>query len=81
MEKYAEQVEVRQENPRTVRLCAYLLEPVRHRVGLILLDGGPSARVVSPLRLEDAGRELARTLLDHYQSGTTPATTERDAAP
>lgn len=67
VEKYAEQVEVLAEDETTVHLRAYLLEPVRHRVGLILLDGGPVARVITPAGLADAGRELARTLLAHYQ--------------
>ncbi|GAA3614809.1 helix-turn-helix transcriptional regulator [Microlunatus ginsengisoli] len=66
VEKYAEQVEVIAENPRTARLRVHLLEPVRFRVGLVLLDGGTRARVVSPAELAGAGRELARVLLAHY---------------
>jgi proteasome accessory factor C len=67
VEKYAEQVEVLAENPRTARLSAQILQPVRHRMGLILLDGGPRARVVAPVELVDAGRELAASLLAHYK--------------
>ena len=63
VEKYAECADVVEENPRTVRLSAYLLEPVRFRVGLILLDGGVRAKVIDPIGLAEAGRELARILL------------------
>jgi proteasome accessory factor C len=67
VEKYAERVAVLAENPRTVRLSVFLLEPVRFRVGLILLDGGVRARIIEPAELADAGQELARILLAHYE--------------
>jgi proteasome accessory factor C len=66
VEKQAESVEVISEDETSVRLRASLLEPVRQRVGLILIDAGPSARVVESAELADAGRELAQTLLDHH---------------
>jgi proteasome accessory factor C len=65
VEKQAESVEVIMEDETSVRLRASLLEPVRHRLGLILIDAGPAARPVDPVGLADAGRELARTLLKH----------------
>ena len=71
VEKYAERADVVEENPRTVRLSAYLLEPVRFRVGLILLDGGVRAKVIDPIGLAEAGRELARILLAHYEDSVS----------
>ena len=67
VDKYAEVVEVISEDETSARLRAQLLEPVRQRVGLILLASGPDARVVEPAELADAGRELAVRLLDHYE--------------
>jgi proteasome accessory factor C len=66
VDKYAEVVEVVAEDETSARLRAHLLEPVRQRVGLILLAAGMDARVVGPAELADAGVELARRLLDHY---------------
>lgn len=66
VDKYAEVVEVVAEDETSVRLRAHLLEPVRQRVGLILLAAGTQARVVESVELADAGRELAGRLLDHY---------------
>jgi hypothetical protein len=68
VDKYAESVEVAEENETSARLRAHLLEPVRHRVGLILLAAGRKAKVVAPGELADAGSELARTLLEQYDS-------------
>jgi proteasome accessory factor C len=66
VEKQAESVEVIMEDETSVRLRASLLAPLRHRVGLILIDAGPAARVLDPVDLAGAGRELARTLLEHH---------------
>ena len=71
VEKYAERVDVLAEDETSVRLRALLIQPVRRRVGLILADGGQAARVVEPADLADAGRELAGTLLSHYQPGNS----------
>jgi predicted DNA-binding transcriptional regulator YafY len=71
VEKYADRVDVLAEDETSARLRGWLYQPVRHRVGLILTDGGPAARVVTPADLADAGRELARTLLSHYQDSTS----------
>ena len=74
VDKYAESVEVAEENETSARLRAHLLEPVRHRVGLILLAAGREAKVVAPVELADAGVELARTLLEQYEMAReTPA--------
>jgi len=72
VEKYAERSDVLDEDETFAHIRAHLLEPVRHRVGLILLDGGPAARVIQPVELFDAGRELARTLLAHYGEPIEP---------
>jgi proteasome accessory factor C len=71
VDKYAEKVEVLEEHETSVRLRVHLLEPVRQRVGLILLAGGAAARVAEPAALSDAGQELARTLLEHHRSSAS----------
>ena len=71
VEKYAERVDVLTEDETSARLRAWLFQPVRHRVGLILADGGPAARVIGPTDLANAGQELARTLLTHYEDPAT----------
>ena len=68
VDKYAESVRVIREDETEARLAVQLLPPLRLRVGLMLLAGGPQARVIAPVDLADAGRELARTLLAHYES-------------
>ena len=69
VEKQAESVEVISEDETSVRLRANLLMPVQQRVGLMMIDAGPSARVIGPDEYVDAGKELARQLLDHHLSG------------
>lgn len=69
IDKYAERVRVIDEDETTAQLEVSLLPPLRLRVGLMLLAGGPEARVVRPTELADAGRELARMLLRHYDAG------------
>lgn len=71
VEKYADRVDVLAEDETTVQLRAWVGHPVRHRVGLILTDGGPTARVLAPTDLCEAGRDLAGTLLAHYQSASS----------
>lgn len=66
VEKQAESVEVVAEDETSVRLRAQLLMPVRQRVGLIMIDAGPGARVVGPDEYADAGQEVARRLLQHH---------------
>lgn len=72
VEKQAESVQVVDEDDTLVRLRAHLLPPVRQRAGLVVLDAGPAARVVEPADLVDAGTELARRLLEHYE-GSGPS--------
>ncbi len=71
VEKYAERVEVLAEDETSARLRALLFQPVRHRIGLILADGGQAARVINPADLADAGQEVANTLLTHYQEDSS----------
>ena len=66
VEKQAESVEVITENETSVRLRAQLLMPVRQRVGLMIIDAGPGARVIGPTEYVHAGQELARRLLAHH---------------
>lgn len=67
VELYAESAEVVSEDEATVRLRAHLLQPVEHRLGLLLMAAGADARVEDPPELTDAGRTLARTLLAHHR--------------
>ncbi|HEY5788923.1 MAG TPA: WYL domain-containing protein, partial [Microlunatus sp.] len=71
VEKYAERVEVLAEDETSARLRALLFQPVRHRIGLILADGGQAARVIKPPDLADAGEEVASALLTRYQEGSS----------
>ena len=66
VDKQAERVRTVRSDSRTVRLEAQLLEPLERRVGLILLDAGPTARVVEPTDYADAGRRCAAPLLESY---------------
>jgi predicted DNA-binding transcriptional regulator YafY len=66
VDKYAEDVRVLEEDETEARLSVSILPPLRLRVGLMLLAGGPRARVLRPEELADAGRELACVLLRHY---------------
>jgi hypothetical protein len=40
---------------------------VNQRVGLILIAGGTTAEVVTPISLADAGQDLAQILLAHHE--------------
>lgn len=68
VERFAESVEVVHEDTETIRMRAYLLEPVDERLGLLLVVAGPEAFVFSPPRLRDVGIDLARDLLAHHTS-------------
>lgn len=66
-ERQAERVEVVREDGTDSEVVAHLLEPVADRVARILLVAGPDAFVVTGAgEYEDAGRELARRLLEHH---------------
>lgn len=66
VDRFAERVAVLQEDERDVKLRADLLPPVRQRLGLVLVTAGPDAYVMEPAELRDAGRELARELLEYH---------------
>lgn len=64
-EQHAEHVRVLREDT-DMELSCDLLPPVDRRVGLILTTAGPTAMVVEPAHLRDAGADFARALLEHY---------------
>jgi hypothetical protein len=43
------------------------LQPYRLRFGLMLVAGGPTASVVEPTDLRDAGAEVAQMILRSYE--------------
>ncbi|TDE10125.1 helix-turn-helix transcriptional regulator [Jiangella asiatica] len=67
VDRFAESSEVLDEDEESVKLRARLLPPVDQRLGILLLVAGPLAFVTDPPHLADAGRTLARELLDHYR--------------
>ena len=71
VDKYAERVELISDSVTTAVLRVRLLPPVRLRVGMMLVVGGPTAAVLEPDDLRDAGREVAGDLLRRYEEGTT----------
>lgn len=68
VERFAESVDVLQEDEESVKLRAHLLPPVRQRLGLMMLVAGPEAFVVTPAELVGSGRDLAHELLVHHSS-------------
>lgn len=70
VELYAESAELIAEDEDSVKLRAHLLPPVEQRLGLLLIAAGAEAFVVEPAQLGDAGRDVARTLLEHHQQPT-----------
>ncbi len=68
VDKYAERVELVEDRVDSARLRVHLLPPARVRVGLMLMVGGPSARVVEPADLAGAGGEAARRMLRRYET-------------
>jgi hypothetical protein len=67
VERQAERVERVDSDGRTATVDAELLEPVHDRIATILVVSGPDARVVkAPADESDAGRQWARTLLEHH---------------
>ena len=66
VERLAERIEVVKRDDVDVLIRAHLLEPVRERVAEILVTAGPEAMVVDK-DLMDAGRDLARALLEHHR--------------
>jgi proteasome accessory factor C len=66
VDRYAEWVELIDDGPDLARLQVTVLQPYRLRVGLMVVVGGASARVVSPAELRGAGAEVAREMLRRY---------------
>lgn len=66
VDRFAERVEVVQEDEESVKLRAEMLPPVPRRVGLVLITAGPDAYVMEPADLRDAGASVAADLLDHH---------------
>jgi len=79
VDKYAERVDLIEDRVDAARLRVHLLRPVRLRVGLMLVVGGPSARVVEPAELTDAGRKPARRMLSCYETEDWAGATRVDA--
>jgi len=73
VEKHADRVDVLAEDETSARLRGWLYQPVRHRVGLILTDGGPAATVVprptSPTPDENSPALCCRTTRTPPRSG------------
>ncbi|TDD70275.1 WYL domain-containing protein [Jiangella aurantiaca] len=69
VDRFAESSELLDEDEESVKLRVRLLPPVERRLGILLLTAGPLAFVTDPPALADAGRALARELLEHH--GTT----------
>jgi hypothetical protein len=72
VELYAESAKLIAEDDTSVKLRAQLLPPVEQRLGLLLLAAGADAFVVEPSDLIDAGRTVARTLLEHHKERVPP---------
>jgi proteasome accessory factor C len=63
---YAERVTFVQDDEQEVVVDLDLLPPLEKRVGMLLLAAGPTAFVVDPPELQDAGAVLAEELLVHH---------------
>lgn len=68
VERFAESVEVINEDEDEVRLRAHLLEPVERRLALLMVVAGPSAFVYTPTHLRDVGTNFANRLLEHHRT-------------
>jgi hypothetical protein len=67
VDRFAERVEVVQEDEDSVKLRAEMLPPVSRRVGLLLITAGPDAYVMEPAGLRGAGAAVAAELLEHHR--------------
>lgn len=67
VDKYAERVELITDSLDQAVLRVHLLQPVRLRVGMMLVVGGPTARVLAPDDLRSAGMEVAAEMLSRYE--------------
>jgi predicted DNA-binding transcriptional regulator YafY len=68
VERFAESVTLLEDDEEFVKVRAAFLPPVEQRVGLVLISCGPTAFVVTPPGLLNAGDDVARQLLDHHTS-------------
>lgn len=68
VDRFAESVEVVNQDEADIRLRAYLLPPVEKRLGLMLVVAGWGTFVFAPTLLRDVGIDLARDLLAHHQT-------------
>jgi hypothetical protein len=73
VDKYAERVELVSDSLEAAVLQVFVLRPVRLRVGMMLVAGGPTAEVLEPDDLREAGREVAADILSRYHDDPTPA--------
>lgn len=71
VDKYAERVELISDGAELTRLRVVVLQPYRLRIGLMLVAGGVTARVVEPAAYRDAGVEVASVLVSRYESEVT----------
>lgn len=72
VDTYAERVELLSDGVETARLRVFVLQPVRLRVGLMIVVGGPTARVIAPDDLVAAGAEVAVEMLRLYEPVAGP---------
>lgn len=68
VDRFAESSELLAEDEESVKVRVRLLSPVDRRLGILLLSAGPLAFVTDPPALADAGRRLARELLEHHHA-------------
>lgn len=68
VDRFAESSELLAEDEESVKVRVRLLPPVERRLGILLLSAGPLAFVTDPPALADAGRRLARELLEHHHA-------------
>ena len=68
VDHYAERVELIEDLPEVARLRVFVLQPYRRRIGLMLVAGGPRARVIEPAELRGVGAEVAGEMLDRYRA-------------
>lgn len=69
VDRFAEGADVLAEDEESVKLRARLLPPVERRLGVLMLVAGTDAFVTYPPDLDNAGRHLAKELLDHHRAG------------
>jgi proteasome accessory factor C len=66
-DRFAESVQVVEDDEQQITLDVDLLPPVEQRLGLLLLVAGHDATVVDPPSMRPVGQALARELLEHHR--------------